>query len=149
MKDNNYNIAFERSILNSIIFEPQQLDKLNNLLNVDDFYLPAHQNVFLAMNKLIEKDEPIDEEFIKKDLLKVNKFEEQVMLEILSVNPISNLQAYAKEIKLLSINRKIAKTTLYIQDGKLEKIEVLQDLKFQLDNVGLNINITSPFVKTT
>jgi len=135
---NTCNINFEKSVLSSIVFEPKQFDDL--ILSSDDFYLPSHQDIFNTMLKLTNNDEPIDEEFIKKELLKINKFNEQVMLEILSANPISKLEAYVKEIKTLSINRKIAKTTLQVQAGKLEKIEELQSLKFQLDNVGSDIS---------
>jgi len=134
------NLAFERSILSSIVFKPQQFDELSATLKKDDFYLPTHQDIFATMLLLLQKDQPIDEEFIKKELVKVKKFNEQVMLEILSANPISNVQAYIKEIKDLSLNRQIRQTTLQIQGGKLEKIEDLQNLKFQLDNLGSDIN---------
>lgn len=137
---NLYNLAFEKSILSSIIFDPSQFDELSTVLKIDDFYLPAHQKIFNVMMLLLQKDQPIDEEFIKKELIKINKFDEKVMLEILSANPISNLKAYIDEIKSLSYNRQIVKTTLQIQGGKLEKIEELQNLKFQLDNVGSHIN---------
>jgi len=39
--DNLYNLAFERSILSSIVFEPGQFDELSTTLKKDDFYLPA------------------------------------------------------------------------------------------------------------
>jgi replicative DNA helicase len=93
MQDNLYNLAFERSILSSIVFEPQQFDELSVALKKDDFYLPAHQDIYTAMTTLLQKDQPIDEEFIKKELIKIKKFDEQVMIEILSANPISNTKA--------------------------------------------------------
>lgn len=105
MQDNLYNLAFERSILSSIVFEPQQFDELSSVLKKDDFYLPAHQDIFASMLSLLQKDQPIDEEFIKKELQRIKKFDEQIMLEILSANPISNTKAYVNEIK-----RKITQT---------------------------------------
>ncbi len=66
MQENLYNLAFERSILSSIVFEPSQFDELGTQLKKDDFYLPAHQDIFSAMTLLLQKDQPIDEEFIKK-----------------------------------------------------------------------------------
>ncbi len=104
MQDNLYNLAFERSILSSIVFEPSQFDELSVALKKDDFYLPAHQDIFASMLLLLQKDQPIDEEFIKKELIKIKKFDEQVMLEILSANPISNTTAYVNEIKDKSLN---------------------------------------------
>ncbi|MDQ7043011.1 MAG: DnaB-like helicase N-terminal domain-containing protein, partial [Sulfurimonas sp.] len=49
MQDKLYNLAFERSILSSIVFEPSQFDELSSVLKTDDFYLPAHQEIFNAM----------------------------------------------------------------------------------------------------
>jgi len=121
MQDNLYNIAFERSVLSSIIFEPSQFDDLSVLLKVDDFYLPAHQDIFKAMLTLVQKDSPIHEEFIKGELLKNKKFDEQVMLEILSANPISNTKAYVDEIKDKSLKRHLLTLTTEIKRVTVEE----------------------------
>lgn len=121
MQENLYNLAFERSVLSSIVFEPQQFDELSSILKVDDFYLPAHQDIFNAMMKLMQRDEPIDEEFIKKELIKAKKFDEQTMLEILSANPISNTAAYVKEIKDKSLKRHLLTLTTEIKRVTVEE----------------------------
>lgn len=121
MQDNLYNLAFERSILSSIVFEPQQFDDLSTALNKDDFYLPAHKDIFIVMTALMQRDEPIDEEFIKKELIKIKKFDEQVMLEILSANPISNTKAYVNEIKDKSLKRHLLTLTTEIKRVTVEE----------------------------
>ena len=121
MQDNLYNLAFERSILSSIVFEPQQFDELSVALNQDDFYLPSHQDIFKVMTLLFQKDQPIDEEFIKKELIKIKKFDEQVMLEILSANPISNTKAYVDEIKDKSLKRHLLTLTTEIKRVTVEE----------------------------
>ena len=121
MQENLYNLAFERSILSSIIFEPEQFDELSTILSGDDFYLPAHQDIFNIMMFLMQKDEPIDEEFIKKELIKVKKFDEQVMLDILSANPISNTTAYVNEIKDKSLKRHLLTLTTEIKRVTIEE----------------------------
>ncbi|MFT5836271.1 MAG: replicative DNA helicase [Sulfurimonas sp.] len=121
MQDNLYNLAFERSILSSIVFEPQQFDDLSSSLKKDDFYLPAHQDIFTAMTTLLQKDQPIDEEFIKKELIKIKKFDEQVMIEILSANPISNTKAYVDEIKDKSLKRNLLTLTTEIKRVTVEE----------------------------
>ena len=121
MQDNLYNLAFERSILSSIVFEPQQFDELSVAIKSDDFYLPAHQDIFGAMTTLLQKDHPIDEEFIKKELIKIKKFDEQVMLEILSANPISNTKAYVEEIKDKSLKRHLLTLTTEIKRVTVEE----------------------------
>ena len=121
MQDNLYNLAFERSVISSIVFEPSQFDELSVTLKKDDFYLPAHQDIFQAMLTLLQKDQPIDEEFIKKELIKAKKFDEQVMLEILSANPISNTKAYIDEIKDKSLKRKLLTLTTEIKRVTVEE----------------------------
>jgi replicative DNA helicase len=121
MQENLYNLAFERSVLSSIIFEPQQFDELSSTLKPDDFYLPAHQDIFNSMLKLLQQDQPIDEEFIKKELIKIKKFDEQVMLEILSANPISNTTAYVNEIKDKSLKRHLLTLTTEIKRVTVEE----------------------------
>jgi replicative DNA helicase len=148
MQDNLYNLAFERSILSSIVFEPQQFDDLSTALKKDDFYLPAHQDIFASMIKLFQKDEPIDEEFIKKELIKMKKFDEQVMLEILSANPISNTKAYVNEIKDKSLKRHLLTLTTEIKrvtvEEELTSAEVIDIVEKKLYEITQD-NQTSDF----
>ncbi len=121
MEENLYNLAFERSVLSSIIFEPSQFDDLEGILNEQDFYLPAHQDIFAAMKMLVQKDEPIDEEFIKKELSGKKRFDEGVMLEILACNPISNTSAYVREIKEKALKRHLLTLTTEIKRVTMEE----------------------------
>ncbi|MEA1892835.1 MAG: replicative DNA helicase [Campylobacterota bacterium] len=148
MQDNLYNLAFERSILSSIVFEPQQFDELSVALNKDDFYLPAHQDIFNSMMNLLQKEQPIDEEFIKKELIKIKKFDEQVMLEILSANPISNTKAYVDEIKDKSLKRHLLTLTTEIKrvtvEEELPSAEVVDIVEKKLYEITQD-NQTSDF----
>ena len=139
MQDNLYNLAFERSILSSIVFEPQQFDELSSQLKKDDFYLPAHQDIFASMLLLLQKDQPIDEEFIKKELQRAKKFDEQIMLEILSANPISNTKAYVNEIKdkslkrhLLTLTTEIKRVTVEEQLSSAEVIDIVEKKLYEI-----------------
>ena len=148
MQDNLYNLAFERSILSSIVFEPQQFDDLSTALHKEDFYLPSHQDIFVAMTTLMQKDEPIDEEFIKKELIKIKKFDESVMLEILSANPISNTKAYVNEIKDKSLKRQLLTLTTEIKrvtvEEELPSAEVVDIVEKKLYEITQD-NQTSDF----
>ena len=148
MQDNLYNLAFERSILSSIVFEPSQFDELSTTLRQDDFYLPAHQEIFGVMQVLLQKDHPIDEEFIKKELITIKKFDEQVMLEILSANPISNTKAYVDEIKDKSLKRHLLTLTTEIKrvtvEEELPSAEVVDIVEKKLYEITQD-NQTSDF----
>ena len=99
MEESLYNLAFERSILSSIIFDPGQFDEYEALLSTEDFYLAAHQEIYNAMLALSHRDQPIDEEFLKLELINKKKFDERALLEVLAANPISNTTAYIQEVK--------------------------------------------------
>jgi len=121
MEESLYNLAFERSILSSIIFYPAQFDEFEAVLAAEDFYLAAHQEIYRAMLSLSHRDLPIDEEFIKKELSANQKFDERVLVEILTANPISNTSAYTQEIKDKAIKRHLLTLTTEIKRVTLEE----------------------------
>ncbi len=121
MEESLYNIAFERSILSSIIFEPSQFDDIETQIHVDDFYLAAHQNIFSVMQDLSARDKPIDEEFIKKELLRRKAFDENALLDILTANPISNTTAYVEEVKDKALKRHLLTLTTEIKRVTVEE----------------------------
>lgn len=141
MQDNLYNLAFERSILSSIIFEPQIFEDIN--VKAHDFYLPSHISIFSAMESLHKKDMPIDEEFIKKELIKDKAFDEQVILDIMSMNPISNVKPYVSEIvekarvrRFLSLTNAIKKIAVEDQGTSEELIACTESHLRQLDETS-------------
>lgn len=92
------NLSFERSILSSLIFEPAQYGEISKNLSVDHFYLAAHQDIYKAMANLVLADKPIDEEFLRSELNRVGRFDERVMIEVLTANPIANIHPYIEEL---------------------------------------------------
>lgn len=121
MQENLYNLAFERSILSSLLFEPSSFEDIGSSLKPRDFYLPAHAAIFEAMGILTQKEKPIDEEFLKKELSKMKKFDEQAMLEIMSANPISNTKAYMEEVVDRSRVRQLLSITTTIKTHAIEE----------------------------
>ena len=131
-EDNLYNLNIERAVLSSIIFDPIIYEEIASKLNPKDFYLPFHQHLFMAMERLISQEKPIDEEFLISELKKENRFDESAMLEVLSANPISDTNAYVAEIKSLSSKR--ALVTLATEIKKLT-IEQNLDVTEVMDRV--------------
>jgi replicative DNA helicase len=92
------NLAFERSVLSSLIFEPAQISEVSKSLTSEHFYLDAHKNIFNAITSLVLADKPIDEEFLRTELNRVGRFDERVMIDILTANPIANIRPYIDEM---------------------------------------------------
>ncbi len=130
---NLYSIEFERSVLSSILFDPVTFEELGSLLSSDDFYLPAHQNIFLSMSYLTEVNKPIDEEFIKKDLMQKNCFDADTFLAVMMSNPISNTKAYVDEIVDKSRVRRLLGVTTTIKKLALEDNETSDTIISQVD----------------
>jgi len=126
-----YNTAFEKSILNTYLFEPALLEKYKTHLHINSFYLPAHRNIYAVMLYLLDNDIPIDEEFIKKQLLKQNLFDEQVLLEIMTATPINNLESYIYEVQEKHKQREIHLLTTQLQHAKID----IQQFKIALGKI--------------
>jgi len=139
MQENLYNITFERSILSSIFFDNSQLEEISSILKVDDFYLPAHQNIYKAMLSMLSANKYVDEEFIRQELIGMKLYDEKVFLEILSANPISNTKAYINEIKekalkrnLLSLTTEIKRVTLEEELPSSEVVDIVEKKLYEI-----------------
>jgi hypothetical protein len=116
----NYNILAERSVLNSLLFAPEKFSEYKKELEVNIFYLPTHRDIYEAMLELNKQDKPLDEELIKRVLLKKGKFNEEVMLLVLSVAPHNYIMNYITELQELHRHREVYDATLHFQGGKID-----------------------------
>lgn len=136
--DSIYSLNIERAVLSSILFNPEEIEDVLGVLKAKDFYLPAHQKIFAVMEQLHNEDMPIDEEFIQKRL--ANKdVDDQILLEILSANPISNTMAYVKEIKGAAVKRELAtlattikKVTIEEEHEATEAVDIVQNALYKI-----------------
>jgi len=148
MTDTMYNLNIERGLLSAIIFDPELLDDLVSRIDSTDFYLPFHQHIFSALIELSSEELPIDEEFIKNKLLRRGEFNEIHMLDILSANPISSMDAYINDIVERSKKRALAMLATQIKKEVLEADEdssvVVGNIDHKLDsilNIGSKLNM--------
>ncbi|SFV56117.1 Replicative DNA helicase (DnaB) [hydrothermal vent metagenome] len=140
--DEFYNLNIERALLSAIIFEPSILKDISIKIKADDLYLPFHQKVFSAMIDLDTEDKPIDEEFLKTKLNRLENFDEIAWLDILASNPISNTDAYIDDLLERSNRRKLNLAILRYRRDLYETSEnsfkIKSDLVKQLENLEDN-----------
>ena len=127
-----FNISIEQSILSTIFFN-QNLEEVINILEPNDFYLPAHKKVYETMVALHKEDLPIDEEFVRSR----GKVDEAILINILSATAISNAPAYAMELKEASKKRDL-ETLLKVlrakaEGGELSSDELLKETKIAIE----------------
>ena len=97
--DISHSINIEKTVLSSIIFRSDEIYTVSEILEVEDFYLKVHQEIYKIMLDLHNEGMPIDEDFIKKRGVG-QSFNDTNLIDILTVNPITNVEAYCIEIKL-------------------------------------------------
>src|SRR5262245_55495787 len=55
-----HNLEAEKSTLGSVFIKPAAFDEVATNLQVDDFFLPAHREIFEAMLALDKRRQPLD-----------------------------------------------------------------------------------------
>lgn len=115
-----YNLTIENSVLSSLLFDTKQFDRYSSELSTAHFYLPAHQNIFRAMSSLSKEGAPIDEELIKQKLDRAGHFDESIMMNIMSANPIANLGYYIDTLSNYKDKRDLVALSLEIKKAVLE-----------------------------
>ncbi len=135
--DISHSLSIEKTILSSIIFRPDEIYSVSEILEAEDFYLIAHQDIYRIMLELHQEDMPIDEDFIRKRGIG-KSFNDTTLIEIISANPITNVEAYCHEIKEDSKIRKIQniskKIPKYIEEN-LKSDDVLYNVQRDIENI--------------
>lgn len=106
------NLEAEKSTLGSMMIEPTALEKGMEILKSEDFYRPAHQEIFDALVSLSERDEPADLITLQEELRKRGKLDdcggtEYLMALLDSVPTAANIEHYAKIVEKKSILRRL------------------------------------------
>lgn len=132
----HYNLAFEKSILGAMIFDPMLFERYGMQIKETDLYLHFHQNLLAAMKQLAANDKPIDEEFIAHIMRGNGTFNEQLMIDVLVANPLSDPSSYIEEIKALAQRRRLMTLALKIQQSsELPVADALNMVESELSNI--------------
>lgn len=100
----HFDLDLERAILSSCILSGDEAyASIEGYIDVNDFSLKAHQDIFKAIIACVKSNEPISLSFLKKH----KKLDEQILNEIVATPSIIDLPAYAKELKEKSIKRQL------------------------------------------
>lgn len=118
--NNMHNVNIERGVLSSFLWNPELFFSTQAKLTSEDFYIPAHRYIYEAICTITAADKPIDEEFIRAELLKNGRFDEDAMLEIAATNPLPNIEAYIEELRIKAQNRSIHELTIEVKKKQVE-----------------------------
>ncbi len=113
------NLEAEQSVLGGILIENSAINKVTEILDVNDFYRDAHRKIFNALIDLSERDEPADLITLTNELRKKNQLDaiggaSYLASLIDSVPTAANIEYYAKIVKEKAILRKLIETSTEI-----------------------------------
>ena len=104
----------EQSVLGGLLLHNDSWDTVVNILGSDDFYQSSHRIIYDAIVTLLEHDKPADILTVKEQVVKSHD-EESIggfayLAQIAENTPsVSNIEAYAKHVRELSIYRQLTK----------------------------------------
>ena len=104
----------EQSVLGGLLLHNDSWDSVVNILGSDDFYQTSHRIISDAIVTLLEHDKPADILTVKEQVIKSHD-EESIggfayLAQIAENTPsVSNIEAYAKHVRELSIYRQLTK----------------------------------------
>lgn len=111
-------------------------------LNARDFYLPFHQHFFTACTELQRLEKPIDEEFVRIELLKKKQFDEIAMIDLMAVNSIVNTEAYMADLINLSQKRSLVAISTQLKKEAIEEdkpaLEIINSTIRRVEHIAEN-----------
>jgi replicative DNA helicase len=108
----------ERSVLGSVLIKPSVIDSVGLELQVDDFVLPAHREIFDAMLAIARRDRTVDvvvlaDELKSREMLKRLEGGEGYLLKLANETPTAeNIAQYVAIVKERSQLRRVIATCL-------------------------------------
>lgn len=152
INDASYLHNVEKSIISSMLFDYEIIDDVFETVKYFMFYSPIHQEIVKVVEILYNNDLPIDENFIVSRC--DNKFKaaiEQTLIEIMSVNAITNVMAYCKDILEAFKRRELKKLFINANKALLEDNSSSDDIMAFIESEKEkieNLEVGSMDVKT-
>src|SRR5215210_9518082 len=106
----------ERAILGAIILDNGLVSQAIELLRAEDFYVPSHRRIFVAMIALFERGSEINPILIGEELKKENALESVGGISFITnvtygLPHSTNILHYAKVVRGKSMLRQLVKTS--------------------------------------
>lgn len=124
----------EMSVLGSMMLDADALDKVIEILQVEDFYHPAHRILYEAIASLHERNQPVDLLTVQEELRRRNRLDEVGGLPALvsiieSVPTAANAEYYARIVQEKAILRRLLRAAheivQLVEDPELELQQIL------------------------
>jgi replicative DNA helicase len=116
-----HNLEAERSVLGGVLIKPTAFDEVATGLQVDDFFLPAHREIFEAMLAIDKRQQPLDvvgladELRVRGMIARLDGGESYLLTLSNSVPTAENVGHYARLVKEKATLRRLIAACAEIQ----------------------------------
>ena len=122
-------IDSEQSVLGGLLLNNDSWDRVVNIISTNDFYQASHRIIYDAIVTLLEHDKPADILTVKEQVIKTHD-EDSIggfayLAQIADNTPtVSNIEAYAKHVRELSVYRQLIKIGREIADTAFQPKDI-------------------------
>ncbi len=127
------NLEAETSVLGGILIDNQMYQKLEDVIEPEDFYRPANSKMFRAMRELAVRNEPVDTVTLTMKMKEMGVFEEcggaAFIADILERVPTAiNAEYHAKLVADQAIKRRLVSACTELGQRGMEPGEITEEL---------------------
>jgi len=143
-ENNLYSPSVESAILSSAMFDEDSANKIVMLLSEEDFFIPAHREIYKIIKSLIKEGLPVDESFISPRLSKVIKNHEVILVDVMASSPITAIDPYVKLLKEYTQKRKLHDLSMKIRksiESGSTIIDSIVDVEKAIEDIQMSIGI--------
>lgn len=128
-----HDLDSERSLLGSLLIDPDAIVKVAEVLTAESFYHPAHQQIYAAMEALYEKRQPIDAVTLTNQLKKMKQLTEaggaSAIAELTGlVSTAANVVHYAKLVSENYIKRRLISASSELSELAFDESKEVIDI---------------------
>nr|CRH07854.1 Replicative DNA helicase [Candidatus Magnetococcus massalia] len=134
----------EQSVLGAVMLDNSVMDQIADVITADDFYMGAHQKIFISMIQLLERGEPVDPVVLRQYLERSEELDAiggpSYLGELVTTVPTTaNAMAYARMVRDKATLRALAQEATeivercYTNDAPVETlVEEAEQKIFQI-----------------
>jgi replicative DNA helicase len=140
-----YNLEAEQAVLGALMLDPQKGSTVFEILTAEDFYRDTHKNIFIAIQDIFEKGDPVDLVTVAESLRQTGKLESiggigTVSQIAASVPSAANVEHYARIVAEKALLRQLIKMAGYIEAKGYEAGEEGLNLLEEAEKLILEIS---------
>ena len=139
------NIEAEKSVIGSMLIEPEALQKVVELLKEESFYRDSHRKIFSAVMRLFDNNQPVDLITVAEELKKNNELDKvggaEYIAELINTVPTAaNVEYYAGIVKEKSALRDLINISTSIITDAYNENSVADTLLDKAENQIFSIS---------